>query len=210
MRRFTHNPDGFSSVDESPDGELVRYDEHAADRAVLVAQLEVSETTWRDCKEANDGMAAIIADLTRERDEAREAHKQQERWTDAHMARVVKAESEVTRLTKALAAAEFTVNENALLTARVRELENAGCDMLGRARYAEARVEALETLLAASEVRAAQWQAAAESYRADATVAQDRLAALKAKVQRAVQRLTYDEELLAETRIERALEALRG
>lgn len=52
-----------------------------------------------------------------------------------------------------------------------------------RALTAEARIEAIETLLSASEARAAQWQADAERYRIDAEVYQDRLAALQKRTE---------------------------
>lgn len=54
MRRFTHNPDGFSSVDESPDGELVRYEDHAADRAIVEACLALDTDWLRSCEFSRD------------------------------------------------------------------------------------------------------------------------------------------------------------
>lgn len=119
-------------------------DAHAADRAALVAQLEVSETTWRDCKEANDGMAAIIAELTRERDEARAQLEMLEPDPNEVALRLETTEaknrsleSEVTRLTEALAASERKDEE------RVEQV----MDEMRLREAAEARVREMSALL---------------------------------------------------------------
>lgn len=123
-------------------------DAHAAERAALVAQ--VAELTrerddWRQTAEAG---SALLAKVTRELDEARTAAlnearyaiKSEDRYSELESLReetakrLIKADAEVTRLTKALAAAERAmreanrVSENAIRSrdaaeALVRELE---------------------------------------------------------------------------------------
>lgn len=146
MKRFEYNPDGFSSLDESTDGEWVRYEEHAADRAALVAQ---------------------VTELTRERDEAQAKlrharYTAQVRWggfkpdwpvgaRDVYEALDadgyshsnggvdgVVGNQEFTRLTEALAAAEREASE----------FYSAGLAQGERLDAAEARVRELERRVA--------------------------------------------------------------
>lgn len=148
-------------------------DAHAADRAALVAQLEEQRASVLALAEERvRGLQAQVAELSRERNEARAELTKSECYR-------VNAESEVTRLTEALAAAErkcgdlgeqlercsemreFNARERNAAEARVRGLE-AECttlrvnnrvleadnaDKLERRRNAEKQLAAANALL---------------------------------------------------------------
>ena len=118
---------------------------------------------------------------------------------------------------------DWHTKEDAFLRARVRELEQRTWtqdDFILELQRTTATAETESATLAASlraalrdwegsEARAAQWQADAESYRADATVAQDRLAALQKRVANALEWLAVS-DWTPQDNIRKAQEALRG
>lgn len=157
----------LDGLDATPTAKALRViDADAADRAALVAQLEAAELShrqalnieaaevsrWKDlahdanaARVALDGrvlaLVAQVAELTRERDEARADYKQAAEAYKQACAELNDTEAEVARLTEALAAAERT----SAFEGGVRDRR--------RAEAAEARVRELEARI--EEARAA-------------------------------------------------------
>lgn len=127
MKRYSVEGDGLPDyhTEESRDGEWVRYEDHAADRAALVAQLEAANgllLQWlgwvtgkvnrrmlvggtrthlagQPTPRRDAALVAQVAELTRERNEARAIAKTAEREQ-------IQYRDECSRLAEALAAAE--------------------------------------------------------------------------------------------------------